>query len=192
MPFIFWRSYKATVSQSVWKAIRCEQCSTEFVYKMICEAEGTGASLYALDDQGAQARASRRAREQLHAGLASECAPVPCPQCGWYQRHMIPRARSLHKRWMVKAAGVMIPISVLLLAVLYVLTVGGRHGEALLAAPSLWVGWGVWGLLAATGPGLLLVRHVLASGYTPNREPEQTRKQLGQSLALRREEFEKR
>jgi hypothetical protein len=77
---------------------------------------------------------------------------------------------------MVKAAGVMIPISVLLLAVLYVLTVGGRRGEALLAAPALWVGWGVWGLLATTGPGLLLVRHVLASSYTPNREPEQTRK----------------
>jgi hypothetical protein len=86
----------------------------------------------------------------------------------------------------------MIPVSILLLAVLYVLTVGGRRGAALLAAPSLWVGWGVWGLLAATGPGLLIVRHVLASGYTPNREPEQTRKQLGQSLALRREEFEKR
>jgi hypothetical protein len=92
---------------------------------------------------------------------------------------------------MVKAAGVMIPISVLLLAVLYVLTVGGRHGEPLLAPASLVIGWGFWGLLAATGPGLLIVRYVLASRYSPNREPEQTRKQLGQSLTLRREEFEK-
>jgi hypothetical protein len=191
MPFIFWRSYQATVSQSVWKAVRCEQCSTEFVYKMICQAESTGASLYALDDQGAKARASRRAREQVQAGLASECAPVPCPQCGWYQRHMIPRARTLYKRWMVKAGGVMIPISVLLLAVLYVLTFGGRQGEPLLAPVLLGVGWGVGGLLAAIGPGLLIARYVLASRYTPNREPAQTRKQLGQSLALRREEFEK-
>jgi hypothetical protein len=86
----------------------------------------------------------------------------------------------------------MIPISVVLLAVMYALTVGGRHGEPLLAPAWLVVGWGFSGLLAATGPGLLIIRHVLASGYTPNREPEQARKQLGQSLTLRREEFEKR
>src|SRR5262249_30303497 len=175
-----WRSYNATISQAVWKAVRCERCSTEFVYKMILQAEGTGASLYGLDDKGAQARASQRAREQLQAGRSSECEPVPCPECGWYQRHMIPRARTLYKRWMVKTGAVMIPISVILLAVMYVLTVGGRQGEPLLAPPSLGIGWGVWGLLAATGPGLLIARHVLASGYTPNREPEQTRKQLAQ------------
>jgi hypothetical protein len=104
---------------------------------------------------------------------------------------MIPRARTLYKRWMVTAGGVMIPISVLLLAVLYVLTVGGRNGEPLLAPVLLGVGWGVGGLLAAIGPGLLITRYVLASRYTPNREPEHTRKQLGQSLALRREEFDK-
>jgi hypothetical protein len=92
---------------------------------------------------------------------------------------------------MVKTGVVMIPISVILLAVMYVLTVGGRQGEPLLAPSSLGIGWGVWGLLAATGPGLLIARYVLASGYTPNREPEQTRKQLAQSLTLRREEFEK-
>ena len=62
MPFVFWRSYKATISQAVWKAVRCEQCSTEFVYKMILQAEGTGASLYCLDDKGAQARLPTCAR----------------------------------------------------------------------------------------------------------------------------------
>jgi hypothetical protein len=92
---------------------------------------------------------------------------------------------------MVKAGAAMIPISVILLAVMYVLTVGGRRGEPLLAPPTLWVGWGVWGLIAAAGPTLLVTRYALASAYTPNREPESVRKQLGESLTLRREEFEK-
>src|SRR5262245_28452231 len=46
--------YTSTVTGSVLKQVRCEQCNLEYLYEMTRSARGEGTSLLFLDNEGAQ------------------------------------------------------------------------------------------------------------------------------------------
>ena len=82
------KRYTSRVSGSVLKGAYCENCECEYLYKMVRTAEGQGSSPYYLDNAGAERRAQQAAINSLTASLKG-VDPVPCPDCGWYQKNML-------------------------------------------------------------------------------------------------------
>lgn len=76
---------KASRSGSVMKTVRCENCTLGYEYEMRRRVTLRGEAA----KEALAAEAERRLRKQL----AQECDAVPCPSCGWYQRHMIEQVR---------------------------------------------------------------------------------------------------
>jgi hypothetical protein len=59
----------------------------------------TGTSPYGLTDEEAEQKARQRAEKRLRERLANEVDPVPCPNCGHYQREMFPMMARREFRW---------------------------------------------------------------------------------------------
>jgi hypothetical protein len=78
---------KVTRSGSVLKKVRCENCTLDYEYEMHRTVK--------LHADAAKDELARRAELRLQRQLDEECDLVPCPYCGWYQRHMIERARQV-------------------------------------------------------------------------------------------------
>jgi hypothetical protein len=72
-------------SGSVTKKIRCENCTLSYEYELRRTVKLMGES--------SKEALGRQAESQLRKELEEGSDPVPCPACGWYQRHMIERAR---------------------------------------------------------------------------------------------------
>jgi len=89
----FWRDYKATLSGSTAKRVRCVGCSHVFEYVLQRTAAGGGHSPFHLNNAGAAERARKRARANLDRALGEGIDPVPCPACGIYQPDMVPILR---------------------------------------------------------------------------------------------------
>jgi hypothetical protein len=174
--------YTVTLSGSVLKVLRCEQCGTEYGYQMTRSAQGGGTSLLFLDNQGAQDRAAQAASARLVAKLENSCDPVPCPQCGWYQAEMIPRVRRLRYRWLQNTGIALFPISAFLVMAAAIIHAANERQARL--PVFVWVFWGVviLGFLAAIA--LLILYYRLSARYDPNREDVEHRKRAGLARAL--------
>jgi len=200
IPIPVGQKYTATMSATVPKLVKCEQCSTDYVYHLKRKAVGEGTSLLFLNNKGAKGSAQAEARKRLLKVLARSCEPVPCPACGHVQEHMIPRARQLRCRWVGKAALYLFPSGCLLgLAAAGVLTLtmsnAGREGWT--ASYVIWMIIGAMaGLTAAAGVIASLVlpvwRYFSCRRYDPNTEKVEVRKARGQSLAVTKTEFDRR
>src|SRR5437867_349294 len=83
------RKYTATVTGQQTKLVACEKCGGEYVYVLKREGKGTGRSPMYLDNAGAAQRASKEAGDDLQRQLKEEDDPVPCPDCGWFQKTMV-------------------------------------------------------------------------------------------------------
>jgi hypothetical protein len=81
--------YTASVDGSTYKKVVCEKCSRVYYYQMSRRAQGEGRSAFFLDNSGASERADERAQQNLEQRLANGSEPVPCPDCGWFQAHMV-------------------------------------------------------------------------------------------------------
>jgi hypothetical protein len=85
----------ARKSGTTVKDVCCERCGFEYVYQFqrrTAREVATNVGFY--DYKAAEARAS----DNLTHVLRDSCDPVPCPNCGWYQRPMVLRARQLRYR----------------------------------------------------------------------------------------------
>jgi hypothetical protein len=78
----FWRDYRATVSGSTVKPVRCINCSHVFEYLLQRTAAGGGHSPFFLTNAGAAEKARQRARANLDRALGVGIDPVHCPACG--------------------------------------------------------------------------------------------------------------
>src|SRR5688572_20468934 len=96
--------YTATVSGSVPKFVRCEQCGFEYVYELTRRASGQGTSFLFLDNEGAESAAHAAAHQALVAKLEDAIDPVPCLGCGHYQADMVALLRRRYLRWMTRFA----------------------------------------------------------------------------------------
>jgi hypothetical protein len=182
--------YTSTMSGSVFKLVACEQCGVEYVYELKRTAIGEGKSLLFLDNQGAEDRAAFRAEESLRRKLERGIDLVPCPACGWYQQHMIPKARREHYRWML-ITGFCLAIGLIPIAVFGgVLNSAPRQGTTEPLIP-----WSLFlaglGTLAVVSIGSMVGKFLLTLGYDPNAQDVESRKQLGRAQGMLREEFER-
>jgi hypothetical protein len=78
------------------KVVFYEQCGRSYAYELKRTGQGSADRF-----NGGHSAAVAQAEENLSWALYVGIDLVPCPACGWYQRHMIPKARRLHRRWMV-------------------------------------------------------------------------------------------
>jgi hypothetical protein len=187
VPIPYALTYKTTLRGHVPKLVQCEQCGQEYVYLLEQTVVGQGTSFLFLDNQGAQERSAAQAEAALRKGLEEGCEVVPCPACGRVQQHMIPRARQLRHRWMLRIAiGLLAAAGVIALPALVNTLIDGITSGMTAFAVALWV---TVGLALGCGIALLIWRRRLTRDYDPNREPEGTRKSTGQRLAVSKEEF---
>lgn len=152
------------VSGKTTKAVKCEGCERRYCYEM--RRTGYGRAFVYLHAD-AHSTAVDAARKKLDDALERECEPVPCPACGRYQTHMIPRARQLQYRWMKRYRHYALPtaqMTVLLGAVLYIWEGPVRVvGFVLLC---------VTALLIVGLPVFPLVHYCLCRRYDPNADPK--------------------
>ncbi len=180
--------FTATKQGAVLKLVRCENCACEYGYYMGRQTQGSGTSLLFLDNRGANKRAVRQAKKRLKRALETDCDPVPCPECGWYQTPMIPVLRRAYHRWMfvLGALGIVAAVIGLVSTLVYLFNAANPpEPQTFLQLWLIAVGIGVMGML------LIAVRKVLSFFNDPNASDQEGRKTLGQSLAIRGEELEK-
>jgi len=84
-----------SLTGSIWRAVRCEFCGSEFAYKMTRRGAGLASAPLFLDMPGAKKRATSKAESDLTRTLLNPRVvdPVPCPDCGKYQARMVARIR---------------------------------------------------------------------------------------------------
>jgi hypothetical protein len=180
------RDYTATHESTVPKDVTCEQCGREFYYLMKRQASGSASSPFFLDNRGAGARARDRAEEELRRLLETECDPVPCPECGWYQSSMCATIRRSYHRWMVWTGAVLLTVAAPTLAFTVSCATGVQPTDESTVA-ALWI---VSSSLAIAGLGMIVGRKIMASRHDPNGTDPDERRRIGQRLAFRREELE--
>jgi hypothetical protein len=130
---------KASRSGSVIKTVRCENCTLSYEYEMRRTVKLRGES----SKEALAAEAERRLCKQL----AQECDPVPCPSCGWLQRHMVEWVRRQALRhvpaWLVP----LLIVTALSITTALVLSLPNRFGPA---GASVGMAMGVVGGAGAT------------------------------------------
>jgi hypothetical protein len=190
MSIPYGESFHTTAHGCLPKRVRCEECDHKYYYVLQRSATGEGTNLLFIDKKGAQRRSVRNAKANLQQALSSECDPVPCPKCGWYQQDMVRRARQLHHRWLAQAA-LWVFSAAAVLAVLAIVTIfleqRLQHEVWQNIRNLLWI-------LAAACVILSLAfgatKLIVSSGYDPNQEEVKERKRLGKQLTITREEYE--
>jgi len=170
--------HTVTVEQSTVRLVVCEECDADYVYQLTRSGEGIGNSVYFLDESGAKNRAERKAKEQLAKKMRTAVDAIPCPECGHYQDHMIPRARFERSfLWLLLGGGTLV-----LTIVLMILGAETRLGN---------VGYVLGGLFFLATVVIGVIALVIYSTYDPNRKPKAERRALGQEKASSRRDFER-
>jgi len=188
---VFWTQYTTSMRGRVLKIVRCENCSTEYLYVLERESSGVGTSVYMLNDEGAQAHATSAAEDTLTSVLENDFDPVPCPTCGHYQRYMFPKLLETKGLWgvavtlVVLMSGCLDAVSALYWTVAYL----RRPNDH--AFGRMVVAWSILLLLCLIGLGLLLVKQYKIRHFDPNSEDLEARISKGRSRAVTRAEFEK-
>jgi hypothetical protein len=194
---IIWKSFWAMARGSTAKVVACESCSTEYVYVMKREGEGTGTSPYWLDNEGAAARAQEAAAEMLKALLDKDYDPVPCPACGHYQRYMFPKLLEedeMKTQAVGTGIGVLILVAILGGCLTFAITL--YCSIAYLLDPNdhdfknMVTAWSVLLPLALIGLVLLIVRRNRIRRFDPNQADQQARIAIGRSRAITRAGFD--
>jgi hypothetical protein len=167
--------YLATVRGTALKLVTCEQCKTEYVYRL--ERSASHESQH-------EERALSVAQQELSKALTEAVDPVPCPSCGWYQADMVVEARRLHRAWIRSTGGC--------LFFLFVILLPGALAFLALRSPLLsprQVGI-ILAVVLAVSAALLLGRILLAAFYFPNEIDVEVRKLEGKSRALLAEKLD--
>lgn len=167
----------ASKKGKTWKVVRCETCRQNYAYELKRTGRGSANSVFG----GGHRIAEQRAEENLQKLLAIGIEVIPCPTCGWYQSSMIPKARRLHRRWMLYVG------QCLTIGAIPLMIIGGlingineQNGKPSLPWPIF-----VAGLIClfVGGIGMFVWKYNLARSYDPNDEDMETRKLYGQSRA---------
>ncbi|MGL4419054.1 MAG: hypothetical protein ACRCZF_00185 [Gemmataceae bacterium] len=169
---MFNEQWTVTMASSAIRLVSCEECDTDYIYKLERETEGHGNAVMGLGSEGAKKRAAKEAKKKLDQQLTTACDAVPCPECGHYQDHMLGQARSDKSTPLLAgAAGGLVVGIILLLAV---------KSIPLLGAVVLMLTFGAGGI------GLFFL-----TTYDPNKQPEQKRLEIAEEKAYRRKDFER-
>jgi hypothetical protein len=179
--------YTAQVTGSTLKVVQCEKCQANYAYVMTRTSTGHGRSILFLDNAGAQDRARQRAEDNLNYRLENACDPVPCPDCGWFQEEMLPKARKTLCQWM-QTTGIALLIGAIAFAVVGyagILMEKGRPAPGC-AAPAL----GAGAVCALVGTVFLIAWLIRRIRLDPNALDLSWRIQRGHELALTKEQLQ--
>jgi hypothetical protein len=183
------QSYTSTMTGRVPKLVDCEGCQQKYVYLLERSASGEGTSLLFLDNEGAKERAQERAKAELEYKLGRACDPVPCPRCGWYQQHMIPKAKEQHKAWMWTAGLAAILLAVPLGLVAAIASVVAENQGSRGAAVVTYLSLALMAVALVLGPAWLFVRYRAVKQFDPNAELAEDRIARGRDRAVTLEQF---
>jgi hypothetical protein len=170
--------HTVTVEQSTVRLVVCEECDADYVYQLTRSGEGIGNSPYFLDESGAKKRAERKAREQVNKTMRTAVNAIPCPECGHYQDHMVPRARFEKSFLYLLLGGGTLVVSIVFL----ILGAETRFGN---------VGYILGGLLFLATAVIGVITLVIYTTYNPNKKPKAERRALGEEKASLRSDFER-
>lgn len=161
------RLYTAAMTARTIKNVHCEKCECDYAYELIRRGSGQGSSAYGLNNKGAQTRAEKAARSDLHRKLVQGVDPVACPDCGWVQAAMIADLRRRAHRWVLTVCNVGAVVS-LACALIAWLAANGPSKGPIDAAQLYWI----WGMVFG-GPVLAVmgwqIRRFWAGLIDPNR-----------------------
>jgi hypothetical protein len=188
IPIPLGSSITVTMQGSAVKAVHCENCSCEFVYQMTRQTQGSGFSVFFLDNAGARYRASRQAEKRLKRVLESDCSPVPCPDCGRYQTHMLPAIRRTYCRWMFLLGLWTLVACAALFLVSWLVAINKRNPADKETTNLLWTLTAGAGIVGVT---LIVARRAIASWLDPNASDPEQQKRMGQQLSIRKAEWER-
>ncbi len=188
---------EVTVTGSTGVAVRCEKCERKFYYKLICKAFGRANLVPLADREDTRRTALGRAKQKLRELLETQIVPVPCPECGWYQRDMVPLLRAQQSPRLNKYGVAGLFLGPLVAAVGFALASASSGGPVVQqrGGARLALGLGLLGLgavLAVAGLLLLVIRwYRFQKSYDPN-EPKtvQERIALGRKLAITQEQYQ--
>lgn len=169
----------AAATGKTTKVVRCEACGQHYAYELKRTGEGQDeGGLFG----GSYSVALERAEANLQESLAVGIEVIPCPACGWYQSSMIPKARRLHRRWMLYV-GQCLTIGSIPVAIFGGLVNGifEHNGRPSISWP---IFCGALASLFVMGVGMLIWRYNLTQSFDPNDEDVETRKRYGQSRAV--------
>jgi hypothetical protein len=189
------RYVQVTVTGSTGVAVRCEKCDRNFYYKLICKAFGRANIVPLADPENSRRTALSRANQKLRELLETQIAPVPCPDCGWYQRDMVPLLRARQSPRLNKYGVAGLLSGPLVAAAGFAMATASSDGPVVQqTGGARLVGFGLLGLgavLAVAGLLLLVIRWYRSQkSYDPN-EPKtvQERIALGRKLAITQEQY---
>jgi hypothetical protein len=192
------RYVQVTLTGSTGVAVRCEKCEHRYYYKLVCKAFGRANLVPLANPEDSRRTATGRAKQKLKELLGSQIAPVPCPECGWYQRDMVPLLRTGHLPGLRKYGAAGLIAGGLLGVVGFVVAqaatggapVARQLGNARVLLGLALLGLGV--LLAVAGVAAFLFRwFTSASNFSPN-DPKgkSARIDLGRKLAITKEQYQ--
>jgi hypothetical protein len=146
-------------SGSVTKTVRCENCTLGYEYELRRRVWVSGES--------SKEELAREAERRLSRQLEEESDLVPCPSCGWYQRHMVEQARRDATRKV--PAWVVVVLVVTAVAVTFTLLGAVAPGRIGPAATGIAEGAGVVGAAGVVFLVLFVARRVYRRfAYNPN------------------------
>jgi hypothetical protein len=189
----------AKATGTVPRFVKCEKCGHGYGYWLTRTGYGHSYSYMGVMPIGREDRIVGDAEVEVEQRLKTACEAVPCPECGWYQKHMYDRAREERYGWLLWAgigAGVLGPFLLLSLGSI-ALMVAERflhhgRGDRLLALMSAvpFLGLPVLVVLGVlTVVGACLLRNHLSDRYNPNREDVEERKRRGWERAMSPKEY---
>jgi hypothetical protein len=187
---IFWKQYTATMHGSALKVVRCENCSTEYLYVMEREGTGAGTSMYMLNNEGAASHAASAAQETLESVLENDFDPVPCPACGHYQRYMFAKVPPTKGLWLQAVLFLAIFVGCLDGAIALYCTAAYLYSPNDHDFGNMVRAGSVLLLLCLIGLGLSIITRYQARHFDPNSEDQPARIAIGRSRAVTRAEFE--
>ncbi len=185
--FISWKQISVTQRHQLFKEVDCESCATPYVYALTLETYGSGTSLYGLDNEGARQRALTEAQNELATKRKTECKVVPCPNCGWIQKHMFAEARQKHweKNGASKGAFIFYGFAgmIALLTIRYLTNLFPR--DPIVSALVL----SFFCLLIATAFFIGILARIQNRRWNPNTESVEARMARGKKLSVDRQEY---
>jgi len=187
---IIWRQYTAKARGAVIKRVACDQCSSEYFYRMERTATGSGTSMYMLDNHGASSQATRSAERALKNALETGFDPVPCPACGAYQQFMIPAMRKEEWTWVMPINIILglVGVGALVLSVYRTSQHLGRSTNASMS--DMLTAWGAFAVICGSIIVLTVLKYLTVHDVDPNETDKDARLAIARSRAITREEVE--
>jgi hypothetical protein len=82
--------YTSTAAGEAPKFVTCKKCDHEYGYWMRRTGSSSSTSWFLVGRDAAQTRSGGAAEAEVARRLRTEHDPVPCPECGHYQKNTRP------------------------------------------------------------------------------------------------------